>query len=167
MSRVRNPIALAIAAAIAAALLLGVLAGHDPYQPRHAATTRPAAKPELSERDDKLTAPRESAGRQTARRFLHAFAEYEIAASTPHVRRALRATSTPALAASLLARPPRAVHGEHPDRRAVLGELRLADASQHSLQYRAELDRGQITELFSLLLARTAAGDWRVAQVSQ
>ncbi len=166
MPTARTRIAIALATTAVVALLLGVLGGGDPYHPRSAKPKPAAAARDVDEGEDRLAPPGEPAARQTARRFLAAFADYEIAASTPRVRRTITATSTPPLAASLLGRPPRSVPGTRPAGHAVIAELSLAGvAGGGSLQYLTQLQRGPVSESFSLLIA-PGQGAWRVSRVS-
>lgn len=164
MPSARSAIAIALAVTLVV-LGVGVLGGRDPYQPHPKPKALPA-KPDIDESDDLLTAPGEPAARRTARRFLTAFAGYEVGAGGPQVRHTIAATTTPPLAASLLTRPPHSVPGAHPSPHAVITELSLAGvASGRALQLVAQLRRGAITESFSLLLT-PSQGAWRVARVS-
>ncbi len=161
----RAGIAIAVASTLTV-LIVGLLAGRDPYHAHGPKPKSAPAKRDIDESDDLLHPPGEPAARAVARRFLSAFADYEIAAAGPPDREAIAATTTPALAASLLTRPPRIVRGARLARRAEIGELSLTGvAAGGALEYLTQLRRGERVESFSLLLIPSQR-TWRVARVS-
>ncbi len=161
----RAGIAIAVAVTLAL-LIIGLLAGRDPYKGRDPQPKPAAAKADIDESDDLLHPPGEPAARAVARRFLEAFAAYEIGAASPQHRKTITATTTRALAASLLTRPPRMVRGVRLARHAQIAELSLAAVAKGgALEYLTQLRRGAITESFTLLL-NPSQGAWRVARVS-
>jgi len=161
----RAGIAIAVALTLTV-LIVGLLAGRDPYRARDPKPKPAPAKADIDESDDLLHPPGEPAARAVARRFLSAFADYEIGAAGPQDRDMIAATTTRPLAASLLTRPPRIVRGVRLARHAQVAELSLAGvASGGALEYLTQLRRGDLVESFSLLLTPSQRA-WRVARVS-
>ena len=162
----RIGLGVALATIAIVAMLLGVLARPDANRQAPATEPTPAHAQDVGDPGVGRAPPGEPVARQVARRFLIAFADYEVGATTPRVRHRITATSTPPLAASLLDHPPRSVPGPPPARHAVIAELVLAGVTADGwLHYRTQLQRGAVTEAFSLLVA-SAQGAWRVARVS-
>ena len=99
--------------------------------------------------------------RAAAYRFLAAFGRYEVGDLDPGVRAALRATATPAVAAALLARPPRApAPGAFPPR-ARLGRVEVAFVSVAPPRaiVSGEARRGGVPAQFSFLF-EPRGGRW-------
>ncbi len=170
--------ALAIAASVIVGLTITSTGSPDKQRTRasRAAATRSpeqtstptttAATGQIDESKDRLAPPGEPDARLVVQRFLRAFASYEVADINPQVRREATATSTPALSASLLGRPPRPVNGSRPAAGANIANLTLTGTGAGgSIEYLADLDRGGIQESFSLTVTPTV-GKWRVERLN-
>jgi hypothetical protein len=96
------------------------------------------------------------------RAFLHAFLCYETGRLASADARALRTTATPALAAALLARPPRVPHGRRAPRIASLERLSVYGPSSGRLKVIATLARVRSRHHLELRLRRLGGG-WRIA----
>ena len=123
----------ASAAIVAAGLLFALAAPAPPPAPQAPAGQAVGASPPLAAPSPRVLAARTALlrgeVRAAARRFLAAFLRYEVGDLGPGVKAALRATATPAFAARLLARPPRApAPGRFPPR-ARLGRVEVAFVS--------------------------------------
>ncbi len=146
----------------------GAATASSPTQTSRPATSAPTttATTQVDESKDRLAPAGEPDARLAVQRFLRAFAAYEVANITSQVQRELLATSTPALSATLLGRPPRPVNGAHPARGASIAHITLTGmGSAGSIEYLADLNRAGAQESFSLTV-RPTAGRWRVERLN-
>jgi hypothetical protein len=152
---------------VSAALLLSALAfarsGSESAPPASepAAPSLSAGVPAWAKRTQLRVSSLASQLRESARRFLAAFARYEVGRLSGDVKLALRETTTAGFAAQLLEAPPAAppspefLGGAHIARL----DVRFVSADAHRALVSGDLRRGARPEEFSFLFVRRA-GAW-------
>lgn len=130
--------------------------------------SRGAAPTQLDRRVAAETAQLHTQVELATRRFLPPFFRYEVGDIDAQVRRALRATATPAFAAALLATPPRPPPGRGFPPKARLQSLAVnfaRGAAFHAFADGSAL-RGAVPERFSFEF-EYGQGGWRASGVTE